>query len=120
MKRLTTTAVSVAMLLFAQSVFACDYPDSIENQPDGTTATRDDMVAGKKAVQAYVANMESYLSCIEAQEAQAMIGLGTADEETKRQRQALFDKKYNAAVEEMNIVAEEFNVQLRAYNARNK
>ena len=76
------------------------------------------MVAGKKAVQAYLGNTEDYLSCIEAEEAQAIIALGDVDDDTKKQRTELFNKKYNAAVEEMNLVAEEFNIQLRAYNAR--
>ena len=64
--------------------------------------------------------MESYLSCIEAEEAQSVIALGAISDDIKRQRAELFNKKYNAAVEEMNLVAEEFNVQLRAYNARKK
>ena len=113
-------ALSVAVFFLAQGAFACDYPERIENIPDGNSATRDDMLAGKKAVETYLASMESYLSCIEAEEAQAVISLGAIDEKTKRQRSATFDKKYNAAVEEMNLVAEEFNIQLRAYNAKNK
>ena len=88
--------------------------------PQGDSATRDEMVAGKKAVQTYIGNMESYLACIEAEEAQAMIALGDVDDETRKQRTDLFNKKYNAAVEEMNLVAEEFNIQLRAFNARKK
>ena len=64
--------------------------------------------------------MESYLSCIEAEEAQAVIALEVADDGAKTQREQTFNKKYNAAVEEMNLVAEEFNIQLRAYNARTK
>ena len=114
------TAAAVAFLFIAQGALACDYPARIDDAPDGNTATRDEMVAGKKAVQSYIAAMEEYLSCIEAEEAQAVIGMKDVDDETKRQRQAAFDKKYNAAVEEMNIVAEQFNVQLRAYNAKKK
>jgi hypothetical protein len=111
-------AVSVAVLFLAQGALACDYPERLNNIPDGETATRDEMVEGKKAVQAYLGDMEAYLSCIEAEEAQAMIALGSADDATKKQRTDLFNKKYNAAVEEMNLVAEEFNIELRAYNAR--
>ena len=111
-------AVSVAVLFLAQGALACDYPERLADIPDGDTATRDEMVEGKKAVQAYLGNMESYLSCIEAEEAQAMIALGNVDDEIKKQRTAMFNKKYNAAVEEMNLVAEEFNIQLRAFNAR--
>ncbi len=114
-------AASIAALFLAQDAFAaCDYPDRIRNMPDGSSATRDEMLAGKKAVESYVANMESYLSCIEAEEAEAVIAMGDVEDEAKQQRQAMFDKKYNAAVEELNVVAEEFNVQLRAYNAKSK
>lgn len=113
-------AVSVALLFLAQGALACDYPERIDDIPNGEKATRDEMIAGKKAVEAYLGNMESYLACIEAEEAQAMIALGDVDDDTKKQRTDLFNKKYNAAVEEMNLVAEEFNIQLRAYNASRK
>lgn len=116
----TTAALSVAALLLVQGALACDYPERVKDMPDGNSATRDDMVAGKKAVQSYLANMESYLSCIEAAEVQAQLSLVDADEDAKRQRKATFDKKYNAAVESMNLVAEEFNIQLRAFNAKKK
>jgi hypothetical protein len=120
MNKLKRTAVCAALLLLAQGALACDYPERVKDIPDGGTATRDQMVAGKKAVQSYIAEMESYLSCIEAREAEAQIAMGEVDDDTKRQRSAMFDKKYNAAVQEMNLVAEEFNIQLRAWNANNK
>jgi hypothetical protein len=117
MNMMIKTAVSVAMLFIAQGALACDYPQRA-SVPDGTTASKEDMIAGQKGVKSYVANMEEYLACIEAEEAQAVLGLGDIDEDTKRQRADLFNKKYNAAVEEMNLVAEEFNVQVRAYKDR--
>jgi hypothetical protein len=85
--------------------------------PDGASAAKDEMIAGQKDVKKYMANMETYLACIEAEEAQAVIQLGEIDDETARQREEMFNKKYNAAVEEMNLVAEEFNIQvsLRAF-----
>jgi hypothetical protein len=120
MNKLMNTAVFVVLLFLAQSAVACDYPARVNNVPDGNSATRDEMIAGKKAVQQYLAEMEDYLSCIEAEEAEAVIAIGAVDDETKRQRRSTFDKKYNAAVEEMNLVAEKFNIQLRAYNAKRK
>ena len=120
MNKTIQLAISVAVLLLAQGAFACDYPERLKDIPDGNSATRDEMVAGKKAVQSYIANMESYLSCIEAEEAQAVIAMGDVGEEAKKQRNETFNKKYNAAVEEMNLVAEEFNIQLRAFNASKK
>lgn len=112
-------AVAVAAVLLAQGALACDYPERVKDLPDGTTATRDAMLAGKKAVESYIANMNAYLECIEAEEAQAMIALRDMDKEAKAQRTKNFNKKYNAAVEEMNLVAEEFNIQLRAYKENN-
>ena len=93
MNKLTNTAVFVALLLIAQSALACDYPERIDNLPDGNSATRDEMVAGKKAVQSYLGEMEEYLSCIEAGEAEALVTMGEVDDETKRQRKLTFDKK---------------------------
>jgi hypothetical protein len=111
-------AVSVAALFLVQGALACDYPERLKNIPDGNSATRDEMIDAKKAVQSYIANMESYLSCIEAEEAQAVIAMGDVEEDEKKQRSETFNKKYNAAVEEMNLVAEKFNVQVRAFKAR--
>lgn len=113
------TAISMAMLFIAQGAFACDYPQRVD-MPDGASATKDEMIAGQKGVKKYMANMDTYLACIEAEEAQAVIELGEIDEETSRQREEMFNKKYNAAVEEMNLVAEEFNIQVRTYKAKSK
>ena len=119
MNKLIKTAVSVTMLFIAQGALACDYPQRID-VPNGATATKDEMIAGHKGVKKYMANMDAYLTGIEAEEAQAVIELGEIAEETSRQRAEMFNKKYNAAVEEMNLVAEEFNIQVRTYKAKPK
>lgn len=119
MNTIIKSAISVAILLMAHSVIACDYPQRVD-MPDGATASKEVMIAGQKSVKAYMATMEEYLACIEADEAAAVLALGDVDEDTKRQRAELFNKKYNAAVEEMNLVAEEFNVQVRAYKDINR
>ena len=105
MNKIMKTALTVAMLFIAQGAFACDYPQRVD-MPNGATASKDEMIAGQKGVKTYMSSMESYLACIEAEEAQAVIELGDIDEETSRQRAEMFNKKYNAAVEEMNLVAE--------------
>ena len=119
MNKFMKTAISVAMLFLTQRAFACDYPARVD-MPDGATASKDAMIAGQKDVKAYMASMDEYLSCIESEEAAAVLSLGDIDEDTKRQREEMFNKKYNAAVEQMNLVAEEFNVQVRAYKDINR
>ena len=117
MNKITKLAVSVALVSLASGALACDYPNRA-TVPDGATASKDEMIAGQRGVKDYMAAMETYLSCIEAQEAAAVLELGDLDESAKRQRADMFNKKYNAAVEEMNLVAEEFNLQVRAYRER--
>ena len=119
MNKMIRTAVAVAILFAAQGAFACDYPQRID-MPNGASATKEDMIAGQKNVKTYMTSMEEYLVCIEADEAQAVLEMADVGEDTKRQREDMFNKKYNAAVEEMNLVAEEFNMQVRAYKDRSR
>ena len=113
------SAISVAILLLAQSALACDYPKRVD-MPDGATAGKEAMIAGQRDIKAYMAAMDEYLVCIESEEAEAVLSLGDIDEDSKRQRAEMFNKKYNAAVEQMNLVAEEFNIQVRAYKDVNR
>lgn len=115
MNKIIKSVVSVAILFFAHSALACEYPSRVD-VPDGATASKEDMIAAQRGVKAYMAAMDEYLNCIEGDEAAAVLSLGDdVDEDAKRQRADMFNKKYNAAVEQMNLVAEEFNVQVRAY-----
>ena len=119
MNKTMKSAVSVAILFMAQGALGCDYPSRVD-MPDGATATKEAMITGQRSIKAYMASMEEYLSCIEGDEASAVLSLGDIDKDTKRQREELFNKKYNAAVQEMNLVAEEFNIQVRAYKDINR
>ena len=118
MTKITQIILSVALIASAPLAAACDYPHRA-NVPNGTTATKEEMLSGQRGIKTYMAAMEEYLSCIESAEQKTVAGSDDAlDEDTKQQRIETFNKKYNAAVEEMNLVAEEFNVQVRAYKER--
>jgi len=119
MMTITKTVIFAITILAAPTVFACDYPHRAD-VPDGTTATKDEMIAGQRGIKTYMSDMEAYLSCIEAAEQDTVAGNDESDEAAKQQRIEMYNKKYNAAVDEMNLVAEEFNVQVRAYKERNK
>ena len=119
MKKITRIVVFTATLLAAPLALACDYP-SRADLPDGSTATKEEMIGGQRNVKSYMGAMEEYLSCIEAAEQETVAGNDDSDEEAKQQRIEMFNKKYNAAVEEMNLVAEEFNAQVRMYKDRSK
>ena len=117
MNNITCSIISALFLIAAPLASACDYPHRV-GVPDGATATKEEMIAGQRGIKDYISAMEAYLACIEAAEQETVANLSETDEESKQQRIGMFNKKYNAAVEEMNLVAEEFNVQVRAYKAR--
>lgn len=119
MKKLANTLIAIVAVIAAAPALACDYPHRADI-PDGNTASKDEMIDGQRGVKSYMGAMEEYLSCIEAAEQETVAGDNEPDESARQQRIEMFNKKYNAAVEEMNLVAEEFNVQVRAYKERSK
>lgn len=107
-------AIAATILFFSPFAFACDYPQRAE-LPNGSTATKESMLAGQKSVKRYMAEMEEYLACIDQAEKDAVIALMDPTDDELASREAAITKKYNAAVEEMELTAARFNEQVRAY-----
>lgn len=102
---------SAILLLATSTAFAdCSRPTAPE-LPDGATSDLETMVAGQKAVKAYVAETEAYLDCLTA-EGEAAVEEETAEEQLARVEQ------HNAAVDEMEAVATAFNEEIREYKAK--
>jgi len=118
MKNMTKVLVSLALVFLAPLSLACNYPAPPKDLPDGTTATKEEMLAGVKLISAYQADMTEYLACIEADQIVSVQALADDDEDGKKQSKAMFDKKYNAAVDEQTMTVEQFNAEIRAYKAR--
>ena len=78
------------------------------------------MIAGVKTIATYQENMTAYLTCIEADEVVASQAIDADDGDGKKQRKTMFDKKYNAAVDEQSRTVEKFNAEIRDYKARTK
>jgi hypothetical protein len=117
MNRLIKIALSISLIFAAQSAVACDYPDRVL-VPNGSTATKEDMVTGQRGVKAYVAAMEVYLDCIVEEEKAARDAIGAMDADQEQDREDMLNKKYNAAVDEMERLAAQFNSEVQAYKAR--
>lgn len=118
MKRLLGLTLCAA--LCATPAFAdCSYPKSPGTIPDGNTASLDDMKAAKKAVEAYNKDMEAYLSCIKLEQDNTMSAQGaTLTEDQKKQLAAIYARKNDSAVDELQGVAARLNEQIRAYKAK--
>lgn len=117
MKRLIKIAISISLIFAAQAVFACEYPDRVL-VPNGNTATKSDMVEGQRGVKSYVAAMEVYLDCIVEEEKTARESMGNLEADQEQEREDMLNKKYNAAVDEMERLAAQFNAEVQAYKAK--
>lgn len=117
MNRILISATLLLSLLVGSVALACDYPARAKIV-SGATATKEEMIASQKSVKTYMAAMDSYLACLEEEEKAARAELVEPDEKTIIEREEMLAKKHNAAVEEMEIVAAEFNDQVRAYKAQ--
>ncbi len=122
MKALYSIAL-IGALAAGQAYGACTYPNPPDALPDGATATRDDMLAGKKKVVEFDTAIGAYTACIKLETDAALIKAEPLTAEQKKQNediQKMADQKHNAAVEADEAIAARFNEQLRAYNAKQK
>lgn len=113
--------LSLLTALIAAPAFAdCTAPSNEVKVPDGATATKDEMIAAQHAVRDYNDAVKTYIDCI-TKEMDAKVAAG-GDKLTDADRQKI-SKEYgdmqNSAVERVQKVADKFNVELRAWKAKN-
>ncbi|MDH4124178.1 MAG: hypothetical protein OEW64_03725 [Gammaproteobacteria bacterium] len=116
MKLTTKIVISCLLAVSTSTSLACDYPER-PSIPDGNTASKDELLAAKEAVNAYLAGVDSYLTCIEDAEKAAVAELENPDPADLQRRDEMLSKKFDAANDEKVLVGEQFNQQVRAYNA---
>jgi hypothetical protein len=109
------TAVLGLAGLAATAQADCVYPDQDFQMPNGTTATKEEMIDTQQAVKAYIADMEAYLACLKEEHAAAVAQTGEEDAEALARQEAMFTKRHDAAVDQMHLVGARFNEQVRAY-----
>lgn len=119
MKAWIPLSLTLALSTAAFADADCKYPTAPGPAPDGSTATKDAMVAAKNETARYNTDMNVYLDCLktagdklDAMDTSKM----TPDQKKKHddQRKVLVDKN-NAAVDELQGVVGRFNEQLKAY-----
>ncbi len=108
---------TIAIIIFAPIALACEYPQRI-NIPNGSSATKDEMVAGQKGVKKFMGDMEIYIACLEKEEEQHSTDIEEPDPSDDAQRAEMLVKKHNAAVDDMEKVAAAFNEEVRVYKDR--
>lgn len=117
MKSLILAVTLFGAFAAQQAQAACDYPVAPGKFPDGSVASREDMLAAKKTVVQYDADMNTYLACIRAEyETSAAAQTDAAQKEELARTHA---QKEEAALAEVHDVVGRFNEQLKAWKAKN-
>jgi hypothetical protein len=112
-------AAFLAVALAAPASAECIYPKAPDSPPNGTTATEAEMIAGMTAFKKYDAEVNAYLSCLDT-EANTRITEAGENADQVKQIKIMSSKKHNAAIDELQARADEFNSQLRAYKSKHK
>jgi hypothetical protein len=116
--------IPLMVLAFGSVAYAddCAYPRAPDAIPDGNTATRDQMIASKNDVTRYNTEMNAYLDCVSRQIDAAKPkdpSKLSKDEKAKVDGQVkILTEKHDAAVDELHSVADRFNVQVKAFKAK--
>ena len=76
------------------------------------------MLEASTKIKEYLANVDTYLTCIEDAERDAIATMEAPSPEELQRRGEMLDKRFAAANEEKALVGEMFNQQVRAYNAK--
>lgn len=118
MKALLAFAATAA--LSAGAAFAdCPYPAAPDKLPDGATASLQDMLAGQKAVGEYNKSVNDYVACIDKELEDALAKAGDKIKpEQKADMQRVETQKHNAAIDQLQTVADRFNEQVKVFKAK--
>jgi len=110
-----TAALLMSLLALPLSARAdCSAPAGLVQIPNGTTATRDQMVAAQRAVKSYDTAVKAYGDCLQHE-----LDANLASGGNKQQLEAEYDRLNNAEVDKLQRLAGKFNDELRAFKARN-
>lgn len=110
------TSLAVTLILASSVVLACDYPDR-PHIPDGSQASKEELLAARNEVHAFFEGVDQYLRCIE-DVAKAELESGDASQEERQKHDEDLNRAFDAANGEKEMVGELLNKQIRAWNAK--
>jgi len=113
-------AMALGAALWGGVAYAdCSYPAAPSKLPDGASATLEEMVAGQKSVKEYDKAIKDYVDCIDKDLDQKISQAGDKlKPEQKADMQKVEAQKHNAAIDQLQSVADRFNEQVKVYKAR--
>jgi hypothetical protein len=119
MKHVFSALIIGAAFAAAQAHAACDYPVAPGKFPDGSQASKEEMVAAKNLVVKYNTEMDTYLGCIKSEYDASVAGLTSPTKGQLEKLEKAQSQKQDAAIKEVTDVTDRFNEQLRTWKAKN-
>ena len=117
-------ALPVLMALGATANAACVYPQAPKALPNGSKATKEEMLAAQTEVKTYSKDVqEVYLPCLDTEKDEQTAALDSMDPDYTAKKaaiEAMHAKKHNAALDELTAVADSWGQELKAYSAAQK
>ena len=111
MKRLISAAAATLLMLSAGALHAeCVFPSSEIEIPDGSTASKEAMIAAISRVKAYQADMAEFRSCLDDE-------LDAIEDPKPLEALQFHDLRFNASVASEEEVANKLNSEIRAFKA---
>ncbi len=124
MKMLTALAFAPALLALsaaAQSA-TCVYPQAPQALPNGTSATKEEMLAAQALVKDYAKSVqEVYLPCLDKDQDEQLTALDPADPQLAEKKvsvETIHAKKHNSALDELQALVDRWNVEKKAFAAK--
>jgi hypothetical protein len=106
--------IAAVAFSFASCVQAdCAFPKAPGSIPDGKTASEQDMVAAMTAFKAYNEEVNAFGQCLDQETKDKAAGTAQL-----MQLKTMQTKKLNAAMDELQAKAKQFNEQVRIFKAR--
>jgi hypothetical protein len=122
---LVTSLAIAALALCAQASAACSYPKAPDKIPDGNKASKEEMIAGMKAMRAYNDLIKQYTDCLRDEHDAAVAKIDPSWDDAKKTKakddlDKVLAQKNDAAVDDASAVTGRFNEQIKVYNAAHK
>lgn len=110
----------IASLCAGPALAECTAPENTVKIPNGSKATKDEMIAAQRSVKSYDAAVKVYTDCLKTeQDAEIAAGGDKMTEEQKNKVVGKYAERQNNEVDKLQKAADKFNIELKAYKAKN-
>jgi hypothetical protein len=121
---LASSLAVAALAIAAQASANCSYPKAPDKLPDGSKASKEEMISGSQSMKAYNDLITQYQACLQTEHDAAVAKLKSdpslsADKKSAEEKDldTIQQQKNDAAADDAEAVIGRFNDQIKAYNA---